>query len=107
MAKCQVGVVGTGVISVSYTHLHIPRTEHTAEKGACFYEIRRYDISIMVVFVAHVLPRFRSRGADQPMIQKGPPAPARRLASFYFVRAFYRSPWRERRPDHGGRPGQL
>ena len=61
---------------------HIPRTEHTAEKGACFYKIRRYDISIMVVFVAHVLPRFRSRGADQPMIQKGPPAPARRLASF-------------------------
>ena len=41
---------------------HIPRTEHTAEKGACFYKIRRYDISIMVVFVAHVLPRFRSRG---------------------------------------------
>ena len=61
---------------------HIPRTEHTAEKSACFYKIRRYDISIMVVFVAHVLPRFRSRGADQPMIQKGPPAPARRLASF-------------------------
>ena len=61
---------------------YIPRTEHTAEKSACFYKIRRYDISIMVVFVAHVLPRFRSRGAGQPMIQKGPPAPARRLASF-------------------------
>ena len=32
---------------------HIPRTKHTAEKGACFYEIRRYDVNIMVIFVAH------------------------------------------------------
>lgn len=37
---------------------HIPRTEHTAKKSACFYEVRRYDINIMVILVAHVLPRF-------------------------------------------------
>ena len=70
--------------NVLFIHKNILQQKVTKENPKTPHD-RRYNVGIVVVVIVHVLPHFHSQAGIQPIIQKGPPAPALRLASFTMI----------------------